>query len=249
MKHLLTSVMVLATSLLMVHPIHTQADPVETQPTHPAPSVTDTNQYVMYVQDGVAYYKGGFFGGITELFEREYAQNPYHSVVISSPGGMAIEGITLGRFFHDIELKSLKVEEGEACLSACAFAALGAKHVHICNAILAFHRPFLSPDNMRSLSLREYQSAVFPIMSEVLAFIMDMDMSVNLYHAIAVLTTPSSFIMMSSDDQLDVFRLGNTYDVDFSTFKSTSRFNLVNSAYIMSLMVEFRNNPHHKCDS
>lgn len=49
----------------------------------------------------------------------------YTAVYLNSDGGNYLEGLEIGRFFHNAGIRTVTEGNGAACMSACAFAFLG----------------------------------------------------------------------------------------------------------------------------
>jgi len=62
------------------------------------------------------------------------------TVYMEGPGGDYYAGLSLGRTLRKAEVRVI-IPSGKACISACAFAALGAKEVFV-DGELWFHVPF-----------------------------------------------------------------------------------------------------------
>ena len=58
------------------------------------------------------------------------------------PGGYMEMGLQLGNHISRIEGVTVVVPKGKRCISACAFAAMGSKHIRI-DGKLMLHRPFI----------------------------------------------------------------------------------------------------------
>jgi hypothetical protein len=58
------------------------------------------------------------------------------------PGGYMEMGLQLGNHISKIEGVTVVVPKGKRCISACAFAAMGSKHLRI-DGKLMLHRPFI----------------------------------------------------------------------------------------------------------
>lgn len=59
------------------------------------------------------------------------------------PGGELEMGLSLGRFINKIEGVTVTVPKDKVCASACALAAMGAKHIRIDGEFL-LHRPYVT---------------------------------------------------------------------------------------------------------
>lgn len=59
------------------------------------------------------------------------------------PGGYMEMGLQLGNRISRIEGVTVVVPKGKRCISACAFAAMGSKHIRI-DGKLMLHRPFIT---------------------------------------------------------------------------------------------------------
>ena len=59
------------------------------------------------------------------------------------PGGYMEMGLQLGNRISKIEGVTVVVPKGKRCISACAFAAMGSKHIRI-DGKLMLHRPFIT---------------------------------------------------------------------------------------------------------
>ena len=58
------------------------------------------------------------------------------------PGGYMEMGLQLGNHISRIEDVTVVIPKGKSCISACAFAAMGSKHIRI-DGKLMLHRPFI----------------------------------------------------------------------------------------------------------
>lgn len=76
----------------------------------------------------IFYLSGTIAGGDTIKMQALVAKLPPQmpvGVILDSPGGVLIEGFSLGRFFYNAGISTFVMGSGGACESACALAFLG----------------------------------------------------------------------------------------------------------------------------
>lgn len=94
------------------------------------------------LSDKAVMFSGEFTKGASQRLKYYLTNNPgTKEVVFKSPGGILQEGLEVGYVLHGNKLTAI-VMKGDKCLSACAFAFLGADKQAILGT-LGFHRAWM----------------------------------------------------------------------------------------------------------
>lgn len=112
---------------------------------------------ISYIEENdTIEYHGYFAEDMAENIEVIHRRFDFDTVIISSNGGFAKEGFMLSNFFQR-EGIDVVVPKGYHCMSACAYAIMGAKNIQI-NGLVGFHTPYLMdiPDGISYDILLKY---------------------------------------------------------------------------------------------
>lgn len=103
--------------------------------------VATTAQAEVRLEGGRLYVSGSTTMEQVNEVENILLQNDVNLVVLSGPGGLMFAGLKLGYLINEYEIPVL-VDEGTACISACAIAAMGSG-LPLINGTMYLHRPYL----------------------------------------------------------------------------------------------------------
>lgn len=120
-------------------------------------------------------------------------KSPGAVLVMASPGGHLLEGIKLGEFIRDNDIKVI-VPEGERCASACAFAAIASYDLTL-DGDLWFHRPFLPLLDTR-MSIEDAMNRHALITLQVVTYLKAMGVHDRLIEAIYSRSDRGKFIVV-----------------------------------------------------
>ena len=123
------------------------------------------------------------------------------TVFLNSDGGDALEGYDLGYTIQDLGL-SVVIASETACLSSCAIAFMGGK-TKIQGGILGYHVAW-SPDDTQSYSDGMKSGQFIGALNA--AYFFNMGYTAQLPFIVSHVTTPDTFLILSSDD-LKLFKI------------------------------------------
>lgn len=153
----------------------------------------------------VVTFEGQIEVGDAERLDAIMTESGSDKVVMSSPGGNALEGYKIGGVLSSHEA-TVMVPEGFACISACANAFLGAK-TYIVKGVLAFHVAWVDEDSARTLNsgvaagqFLGTQSTIYFVSN---GFSLELPMMINTF------TTRDRFLVITSTEELLTFYVRN----------------------------------------
>jgi hypothetical protein len=128
--------------------------------------------------------------------------NEVLTVIMSGPGGNYYAGMALGGVIRESRADVI-IPEGVACVSACAFAALGGERV-IVDGELWFHTPYLTmaPTNMTILEITQEFGKAYLDMSVYLS-----KMGVSILFANDIMDRSSTCKFIVIDDGAEITKL------------------------------------------
>lgn len=125
-------------------------------------------------------------------------------IVVNSPGGLAWAGYKLGKLVSLMPTNpTWVVPANNICLSACAFAALGAKYLIIePGGIFAIHKPFLPDELIEDISDELNQEALDSMLIDMTEYILSQGFNTKLAKIIASETDRHSYLLFESPKSL-----------------------------------------------
>ncbi len=134
---------------------------------------------------------------------RYMRDNDVLSVTLSGNGGEYYAGLRLGRLIEK-EGSAVIIPTGATCVSACAFAALGADKI-IVDGELWFHTPFLKvvPTNVTILEITQMFGRAYVDMA---TYLISMGIPTSFGHDLLVQTTTNKFIVIDDGYQIERMR-------------------------------------------
>ena len=152
-------------------------------------------------------FRGPFVEGTSAYMESYLKANPETTTVtFKSGGGLLAEGIYLGYLLEEYNITAI-VEPKSYCVSACAFAFLGAPNQGVFG-VLAFHSPFLMETD--SIPDNTVNSNFAQIGGLVLYYIMDQGYHSQLAYLIQTRTDRHTYLVFNNKSDLDVFYVGDS---------------------------------------
>lgn len=149
-------------------------------------------------------------------------------IQLSSPGGNLRETIDPGIAIRNHEIP-IKIREGDACVSACAYLALYSPDIDI-NGLLAFHRPYFSQYDITNSIYDISQSTVTMTISLINQFF-DNGWKTFLYYTIATESDDRIYVVFDNEDELNKYRFedpANFMDDGGEGFRGGKMFKLTN---------------------
>lgn len=133
------------------------------------------------------------------------SSNEVLTVILSGPGGSYYSGMALGRVIRS-EGANVIVPEGAICVSACAFATLGAERI-IVDGELWFHAPYLMlvPTNVTILDIAQNFGKAYLDMS---VYLSQQGVSVLFANDIMAKTSTCKFIVIDDGSEITKLRSG-----------------------------------------
>lgn len=152
--------------------------------------------------DEAVMFSGDFTQGSSQRLKFYLKKNPTtKSVVFSSNGGVLVEGINVGFILND-KLMTAYVMEGDKCVSACAFAFLGATR-QFADGALAFHAAWVDKTNFKSKNKMFLEGQM--VGGYTLYYVMKMGYSSQLAYFIQAKTNKDTFLVLSVGDLKTLF--------------------------------------------
>lgn len=156
---------------------------------------------------------GGFVGGELLKLQAEVAKLPPDhrvAVILDSPGGLMVEGLKLGRFFHEAKIATYVFAGGMGCHSACSLAFLGGRdaasgkplRVKMSGARLGFHQFATKFDTAKTYKQKDMNDAVEHaqrVMDAVIGYLHDIGEDLGFLPL--MLRAPHESITLVDDDQ------------------------------------------------
>jgi hypothetical protein len=155
---------------------------------------------------------GPLTGGEQAKLQVEVAKLPPTrriAIVLNSPGGLLVEGLRLGRFFHDAKIATYVFAGGIGCHSACSLAFLGGRdsatgkplRVMMAGARLGFHQFSARFDPARNYTQKDMNAAVedaHRVMDSIIGYLRAIDE--DLSFLTLMLKAPHESIALLSED-------------------------------------------------
>ena len=173
------------------------------------------------INDRVAVYQGEMVKGDVQRFTDYMKANPNtKTLYMNSPGGLVSVGTRLGNVFSSNDDLIVAVAESDKCVSACAFAFLGANK-QIINGKLAFHRAWTEN---RNKSVNEVFGEGQLAGGYLLYYVMDKGYNSQLMYLISSQTDRSTFIVFDNSEQLGNFFISVDKDTPVGEFLAPAGF-------------------------
>jgi hypothetical protein len=137
-------------------------------------------------------------------------------VTLNSPGGYVDQSLSIGRYFHKNGIP-VRILEGDVCLSACAFAAIGSENLSI-DGKLAFHTPYL-PKFPTDKTLQDITNQHSTFVMKLVTYFNDVDYSSALLVEIFRRSSRENYVTFSSEEDLAMFRKEDFFDSVSLPFK------------------------------
>lgn len=95
---------------------------------------------IVKIDDDTVKFKGNFTEGSGISLIMAITTYPFKNLIIESNGGLMMEAIMLGKLLQSTDM-TIIVEKDTLCVSACAFAIMGADDIKL-DGSLVFHAPY-----------------------------------------------------------------------------------------------------------
>jgi hypothetical protein len=162
---------------------------------------------------------GDFTEGTAARTDTFLNMNPdIREVAFNSRGGMAKEGVALADVLWEHDIKAT-VNKGYICLSACAFAFIGASDMRI-DGILGFHNGYIPAQEAMSIKKADLVNMSIHLGTLTVMHFMENGFGFELPLVIAAYSNKNTFIVFRDEVALLKFTTGPlveeqlTYNVD-----------------------------------
>jgi hypothetical protein len=166
------------------------------------------SETLIKLTDEAVMFEGDFKQGSSKRLKFYVTSNPKtKTVVFSSMGGLFGEGLEVGYILDDNKMTA-QVMEGDKCVSACAFAFLGA-HKQYMSGTIAFHEAWADYGTKTKETLFSQGQ---DIGGYTLYYVMKMGYSSQLAYFIQAKTNQTTFLVFTSPKDLNVFLVSKATD-------------------------------------
>ena len=207
-----------------------------TQPSPDPASVLDNDRFQVGVlewdnpesneTEQFFYYNGPITEKSSDVLEYAFMQYPdVKKIALSSPGGLASEAPELGNLFSSNSIETW-VPRGRFCLSACANAFIGGYNYKV-SGILGFHSAWV-PDNViaemnpQQINLL-FKSGQYQGVRDTHYWIVN-GFSIQLPAVINSMTSPTSFLVFTNEDDLLKYYRRNDKDAAAEDLNQIERY-------------------------
>lgn len=160
---------------------------------------------------------GEFIEGTAARTDTFLNMNPdITEVAFDSRGGMAKEGVDLATVLYEQDVKAT-VNKGFKCLSACAFAFLGASDMRI-DGILGFHNGFLEKQEALAIPKDDLVNMSIHLGTLTVMHFIENGFGFELPLVIAAATNKSTFIVFRDEVNLLKFATGPLVEDQFTYY-------------------------------
>jgi len=157
----------------------------------------------------VIFFEGDYTKGSAERLHNIATESQLKTVMFSSSGGSAFEGIASSYVMRDLKLNAF-VAKGNRCMSACAATVIGATVVNV-EGLVGFHPAYL-PDPIAD-GTEAFVSGQKQGVTDTL-FYKDMGISDQVIRAIHYLGKPDVFFVVV--DNVSYYRMFESVNDEFS---------------------------------
>lgn len=154
----------------------------------------------------VLYYLGGVTAGDSQYLEQYISVYQPEKVVMASNGGNAGEGYAIAHVLSQSQM-TVEVPKGYMCMSACAVGFLGGG-TKIIDGILGFHIAYSRGDIPDGYGMKVGQQ--FGLLDAYL--MIENGYNLLLARMTNDLTSPSDFLVFTSEEELEVFKVSSQYN-------------------------------------
>jgi len=165
----------------------------------------DTDNHILTIDGMTTSYQQS---QVFDIFQ----ENEVTTVVLSGPGGDYYAGLAIGRYLREEGARAI-IPAGKECVSACAFAMLGADEIHIDGKVM-FHRPFTmaTPSMVTVEAIAAKYGAAY---IDGAVYLMEQGVSAKFMHQILRNTTPCKFMVVTDESGIaDLRKWGVLRDFD-----------------------------------
>lgn len=177
--------------------------------------IYSTHEYQLYHVTSDHYNMVHFDGALTMMsaFFIIMALESNNSVYLSmnSPGGFMNESYQLGRYLTANTDITVVVRNNNICISACAFAALGATNLMIGKNGLEFHTPYM-PYIDTNLTLNDFSLRSQIFLLQLSEYFDDCGYGHDLLNVILENSSRTEFVVFHHLENLRHFQVENFFD-------------------------------------
>lgn len=176
--------------------------------------------------NGVIAFQGDMTLGSSDRIIMAMQMTQSSNLVMHSPGGFMIEAYQLGFAIRQMGVAVL-IAEGNACLSACAFAVMASDNLHV-NGLLGFHSPYIE-EVPSGMSIESFGAMERGVMLQMMTYSVMLGYSIGLVADIHEYTTRDEYIVFDDEADLNRFRYNGvlTYDEDMPTLYTIMHTNQI----------------------
>lgn len=133
------------------------------------------------------------------MLRKALAQGQVDTIYMWGPGGDYYAGLEIGRIIEQSGARVI-IPSGKACISACAFSAVGANELHV-DGQLWFHRPFtMGVSSMKTIE--EIAGAYGAAYLDAAIYLAEMGFPATVTKQILTNTTPCKFIVVTDEEEV-----------------------------------------------
>ena len=152
-----------------------------------------------------------FMKGTADRVDNFLLMNPdIKEVAFNSLGGSAAEGVDLADVLYDHDIKAT-VNTGYACLSACAYAFIGASDFRI-NGVVGFHNAHLPYSELIQVPKEQLVNISIHMGSIATSHFVRNGFIIELPIVISAFTSKDQYIVFNNTDDLWDFVAGDTVE-------------------------------------
>lgn len=155
---------------------------------------------VTYDEDSRSLTVSGMTTNYLPLMVRKaLAQGQVDTIYMYGPGGDYYAGLEIGRIIAKSGARVI-IPSGKACISACAFSAVGADELHV-DGQLWFHRPYTrGVSSMKTIE--EIAGEIGTAYLDGAVYLAEMGFHPTILKQILSNTSPCKFIVIDDEDEI-----------------------------------------------
>ncbi len=165
-----------------------------------------SGEFRLSEDEKVLYYLGGVVAGDARYLEQYITVYQPEKVIMASNGGNAGEGYAIANVLSQAQM-TVEIPKGYMCMSACAVGFLGGG-TKIIDGILGFHIAYSRGDIPDGYGMKVGQQ--FGLLDAYL--FIENGYNLLLARMTNDLTSPSDFLVFTSEEELDVFKVNSQYN-------------------------------------
>lgn len=169
-----------------------------------------SGEFQISEDETVLYYLGSVTRGDANALAQYIAYYQPEKVIMASNGGAASEGYAIANVLSQSQM-TVEIPKGYMCMSACAVGFLGGG-TKIIDGILGFHIAYSKGDIPDGYGMKVGQQ--FGLLDAYL--MIENGYNILLARITNELTSPSDFLVFTSEEELEVFKVKDPYNFAYS---------------------------------